>query len=118
MDILTAKTNKDEWIEETKKDLESEERKNCTFKPKINKKYRPNGNPDESQRSETSYGLNETTGDKCFDLYQLSLLKRKEKKDQTSEDYQFEKEKEELTFQPNLTKKSGKSAVKKHKINH
>jgi len=40
LDILTATTNKDQWIEETKRELEEKERQNCTFHPKIND-YKP-----------------------------------------------------------------------------
>ena len=72
LDILTAETNKKQWIEETKRELELEERKNCTFKPKTNN-YKPNQNPNETQ-SESSYAHAEGTGDKCFDLYQLSIV--------------------------------------------
>ena len=36
LDILTASTNKDQWIEETKKEIEQKERENCTFHPKTN----------------------------------------------------------------------------------
>ncbi len=117
LDILTAETNKAQWIEETKKELEEEERKNCTFKPKTNN-YVPRHNPDESNaESQTTYGLREGTGDKCFDLYQLSLLKRKQKEDKSSEEVEFEKNKNELTFQPNLQKKKPKTANKRHKVN-
>lgn len=118
LDILTAETNKQQWIEETKKELEEEERKNCTFKPKTNN-YRPHQHPDESRadESQTSYGLREGTGDKCFDLYQLSLLKQQQKADKTSEEVEFEKNKNELTFQPNLNKKKPKSSAKRHKVN-
>jgi hypothetical protein len=40
LDILTADTNKQQWIEETKKELEEKERQNCTFKPQTNN-YHP-----------------------------------------------------------------------------
>lgn len=119
LDILTAQTNKDQWIEETKKDLEEKERKNCTFRPKTNKGYKSHKgrHPEESrEESEASYAANEAaTGDKCFDLYQLSIVKRKEKNDKTSEEVEFEKASQELTFQPNLYK--GKAKAKKHKVN-
>ena len=61
--------------------------------------------------------MQETTGDRCFDLYQLSVIKRKEKQDKTTEEVEFEKAKEELTFQPNLTKKKPKTAKKKYNVN-
>lgn len=105
MEILTAKTNKDEWIEETKKDLEEEERKNCTFRPQINRNY--------NARQQTTHNDPNTTGDKCFDLYQLSVIKRKEKQDKTANDYEYEKNKEELTFQPNITKKKVKKNTRR-----
>jgi hypothetical protein len=40
LDILTASTNKVQWIEETKKEIEQKERENCTFHPKTNN-YNP-----------------------------------------------------------------------------
>ncbi len=36
LDILTASTNKEQWIQETKKELEEKEKQNCTFRPKTN----------------------------------------------------------------------------------
>jgi len=73
---LTATTNKDQWIEETKWELEEKERQNCTFHPKIND-YKPKRQEGEGDdESHTSYGVQEGTGDKCFDLYQLALIKR------------------------------------------
>ncbi len=120
LDILTAQTNKEQWIEETKKDLEEREKKNCTFRPKTNKykgNRRPMQNPDDSGASESTYE-NQATGDKCEDLYQLSIIKQKKKLDKTTEEIEFEKAKQELTFQPNLSKKKGKTQQQqRHKIN-
>lgn len=119
LDILTATTNKQQWIEETKKELEEKEKVNCTFKPKTNN-YNPRGqrvDVNQAPMSTSSYGMNEGTGDKCFDLYQLSIVKRKEKQDKTSEEVEFEKSEKELTFQPNLYKKKNQAAKKNHKVN-
>ena len=116
LDILTASTNKEQWIEETKKELEAKEKKDCTFRPKTNN-YNPNRAEESKLQSDTSYGVNENTGDKCFDLYQLSMNKQKQKEDKTTEEVEFEKAKEELTFQPNLQKKKPKTAAKKYRVN-
>lgn len=80
LDILTASTNKDQWIEETKKEIEQKERENCTFHPKTNnyvpkKKWNEDGE-EEGDESHTTYGIGEGTGDKCYDLYNLALVKK------------------------------------------
>lgn len=78
LDILTASTNKDQWIEETKKEIELKERENCTFHPKTNN-YVPKKKKEEDQdgdESHTTYGIGEGTGDKCYDLYNLGLVKK------------------------------------------
>jgi hypothetical protein len=64
--------------------------------------------------------MQETTGDKCFDLYNLSVIKKTNqiKQDKTAEQYEFEKNKEELTFQPNLQKKKAKDSKVQYKVNH
>jgi hypothetical protein len=53
LDILTAQTNKDQWIEETKKELANKEAEECTFRPITNENVQ--ARPDESTH---------TTGDK------------------------------------------------------
>lgn len=84
LDILTATTNKEQWIVDTKKELEQKERENCTFHPKTNnyvpkKKKNEDGNEEEEQdESQTTYGIGEGTGDKCYDLYNLALIKKQQ----------------------------------------
>lgn len=99
LDILTATTNKEQWIVDTKKELEQKERENCTFHPKTNnyvpkKKKNEDGDEEEEQdESHTTYGIGEGTGDKCYDLYNLALIKKQQQRrtDKTAEEYEFEK---------------------------
>ena len=112
LDILTATTNKEQWIEETKKELEANEDKNCTFKPWTNNYVSNRAADDESHQIITP-----STGDKCEDLYQLSIIKKKNKMDKTTDEVEFEKGQDELTFQPNLNKKNPWTAKKKYKVN-
>ena len=80
LDILTAQTNKQQWIEETKKELENKEQEECTFHPMTNENV--------SIKEDESI---QTTGDKCFDLYQLAQVKPKNKEVKTQEEYEYEK---------------------------
>ena len=52
-----------------------------------------------------------STGDKFTDLYELSktLQQFKWRKDKSRDDYEFEKDKEECTFVPNVTRVVGES---------
>jgi hypothetical protein len=97
LDILTAQTNKQQWIEETKKELENKETEECTFHPMTNENVRIKAN--ESMQ---------TTGDKCFDLYQLASAKAKSKIDKSKDEYEFEKSAQECTFQPNIAKEGAR----------
>jgi hypothetical protein len=106
LDILTAQTNKQQWIEETKKELANKEAEECTFHPMTNENVQVR--QDESIQS---------TGDKCFDLYQLSKTKKKEKIDKTREEYDFEKSAPDCTFQPNINKDLSREANKQFYVN-
>lgn len=106
LDILTAQTNKAQWIEETKKELESKAAEECTFHPMTNENVRIR--QDESMQS---------TGDKCFDLYNLAVVKPKNKQDKTKEDYEFEKNGTECTFVPNINKDLTRGDDKPHYVN-
>ena len=109
LDILTASTNKQQWIEETKKEHEEKEKRECTFRPKTND-YQGN------QSQQNPYGVGQGTGDKCFDLYQISVAKKK-MDEKSTEQVEFEKNQEELTFHPNLEKKKPRTANKNYKVN-
>jgi hypothetical protein len=106
LDILTAQTNKQQWIEETKKELENKESEECTFHPMTNENIQ--ARPDESI---------EVTGDKCNDLYQISKVKQKNKIDKTKDEYEFEKASQECTFQPNTNKTSKARDANPHYVN-
>lgn len=105
MDILTAQTNKDQWIEETKKELADKEQEECTFHPLTNEQVQIS--PDESIQS---------SGDKCFDLYHLARAKAP-KKDKSKDEYEVEKNAEECTFQPNINKSNKRPDSKPHYVN-
>eukprot|EP00345_Euplotes_harpa_P006916 CAMPEP_0168329732 /NCGR_PEP_ID=MMETSP0213-20121227/7286_1 /TAXON_ID=151035 /ORGANISM="Euplotes harpa, Strain FSP1.4" /LENGTH=145 /DNA_ID=CAMNT_0008333119 /DNA_START=192 /DNA_END=629 /DNA_ORIENTATION=+ len=92
LDILTAQTNKEQWIEETKKELAKKEEKECTFHPMTNENV-------QIRQDETM----QSTGDKCFDLYRLASVKQK-KADKSKEEYEFEKNANECYFRPNINK--------------
>jgi hypothetical protein len=106
LDILTAQTNKEQWIEETKKELAQKEQEECTFHPMTNENVVMK--PDESMQS---------TGDKCFDLYTLAQAKNKQKMDKTRDEYEFEKNANECTFTPNINKETTRAENKPHLVN-
>ena len=106
LDILTAQTNKQQWIEETKKELATKEAEECTFHPMTNENVQVR--QDESIQS---------TGDKCFDLYQLSKVNKKEKIDKTREEYDFEKSAPDCTFQPNINKDASRQSNRQYYVN-
>ena len=93
LDILTAQTNKQQWIEDTKKEIENKESEECTFHPMTNENMKV-------RDDETI----EISGDKCNDLYQISRVKAKPKVDKSKDEYEYEKSKQECTFQPNIGK--------------
>ena len=66
LDILTAQTNKEQWIEETKKEMELKAAQEWTFHPITNENIPIR--QDESIQS---------TGDKWFDLFLLASTKQK-----------------------------------------
>jgi len=105
LDILTAQTNKEQWIEETKKELQDKEQEECTFQPLTN----------ETMKLSQNQSI-ESTGDKCFDLYHLSRAKGA-KNDKTKEDYEFEKNVEECTFKPNINKSNKRPETEPHYVN-
>lgn len=114
--VLTAPTSKDQWIEQAKKELQEKEDEECTFKPKTNSNYVPDRDETRTEDSRQQ----QTTGDKCFDLYQLSYTKQKNAIEKTSEEVEFEKNAHELTFKPNTAKpkKKKKKAAQDHVVNN
>lgn len=82
-------TTDTQWKQQAKELLDQKELEECTFKPKI-------GNY-ESNKSQTR------GGDKCVELY-MRAKAGKDKKDKTKDEYEYEKGKEECTFQPNIQK--------------
>lgn len=106
LDILTAQTNKEQWIEETKKELEAKESEECTFHPMTNAMA-------QMKVDETL----ETTGDKCNDLYHLATIRPRQKLDKTREDYEYEKNALECTFKPNVLKETKRADNTPHYVN-
>jgi hypothetical protein len=49
-------------------------------------------------------------GDKCFELYSMARKGQKDKTDKTAQEYEFEKAKEECTFQPSINRTKTKKA--------
>lgn len=105
LDILTAQTNKEQWIEETKKELAKKEEKECTFHPMTNENV-------QIRQDETM----QSTGDKCFDLYRLASVKQK-KADKSKEEYEFEKNANECYFRPNINKDITRNEEIPHYVN-
>ena len=106
LDILTAQTNKEQWIEETKKEISNKESQEWTFHPVTNENF-------VLKQDETA----QSTGDKWFDLYQLANIKKKNKVDKTKEEYDIEKNGNEWTFAPNIYKETKRSEDKPHYVN-
>ena len=106
LDILTAQTNKEQWIEETKKEQEMKESEECTFHPMTNSGVIVK--PDETMTSH---------GDKCYDLYHLSSVRPRNKNEKTREDYEYEKYGKECTFKPNIIKENKRPENKPHYVN-
>ena len=65
------------------------EKKECTFKPKINEKY------SEENKKQNRFEM----------LYQQGASKRTAKKDKTREELDSEKHLDECTFKPDINKK-------------
>jgi len=97
-DLLLAQQNqKEKQFAETKKKLEAEKLKECTFRPKL---------------SENTRNINKSlcrSQSKNQNYYRLAKTQRK-KTDKTTQEIEFEKSKNELTFTPNIQHKRLKSA--------
>lgn len=108
--LYSSTQNKENWIKNQKILQEQKELKECKFKPKINKKYPkshiqsglpPTAGGRVRGRARKSKANYSATGDKCYDLY-LQAKKNIGMKDKTSEEIDYEKSQNELTFKPDL----------------
>ena len=89
-------------MRQEKLDKESEE---LTYIPKTNKKYIAPTLDKSRQKSANPKTIEDTkltSGDHLVDLYQKSKLR--ERNNKNSEDYWFEKDKDECKFQPSVNK--------------
>ena len=106
LDLLTAQTSKEQWIEEAKKELAYKESQEWTFHPVTNENF-------VVKQDETT----QSSGDKCFDLYQLAHTKKKNKIDKTKEEYDIEKNGNECTFAPTINKEVKREDDQPHYVN-
>lgn len=95
-DWLAATGNKEEWRKHAQQILNEEEMKECTFKPQIPK----------DDLSKSTYSRLDQTGltsqrPKYEELYDRAKTK-KARADKTKEEYEFERNKEQCTFQPQI----------------
>jgi hypothetical protein len=84
--------------------------KECTFKPEV-KDYRRDRSKDKIQ-NHTSRGRTDrkdsVSRDKCQELFELSKTRKIKKEDKSAIQVEYEKFKEECTFQPNAKKDNEK----------
>ena len=112
IDILTQPSNKEEWRRKAKEILETEEMKDCTFKPKTIgggvKETRVINLLDQNQV------ILKSSGDKCEDLYKHARIQQtQEKVEKSTVDYEYERQQDQCTFKPQLQKKVQQKALPK-----
>ena len=90
--VAGLEEDKEEWRRNAKQIMEQEKMRECTFKPNLVKPREVSGT-----RSVTS-------GDKFTELYNLARQQRP-KTDKTSEEVEYEKNREECTFAPQCRRK-------------
>ncbi|CDW71596.1 UNKNOWN [Stylonychia lemnae] len=115
---LSAQGNKDEWRQNAKQVLEQEELKECTFKPNLvqgessNQRSILSANKRQGHSqitSQTRLRDGQST-DRFNELYNLAKnQKRMHKQDKTTEEIEYEKQKEECSFVPNVHKINNQS---------
>jgi len=79
-----------------KEEIDKAEKEKCPFRPQIIK------HKDEDSKAAILKGSKQT-GDRCQNLYDLAK-KAPKKQDVATDDYVYEKEKQEYTFAPNIVK--------------
>ena len=125
--MLTAPKDKEQWRLRAKEVLEAEELKECSFAPQTTEYVAPerhSPDPQAERRREEKKRMRSpevVTGDRCFDLYQVARHKQRKQGDRgdgiSKEEYEYEKNKDELSFRPNTNKKYPKVLRKEHKVN-
>lgn len=101
---LVAAGSKQAWKEQAKQILEEEELKHCTFKPNIQHKEGHEAPRTANQADKGQAPSNE----KYKQLYALAKP-QKDKTDKTKEDYEFERNQQECTFQPKMNARAKQS---------
>ena len=127
LDVLTAPKDKEQWRLRAKEVLEAEELKECSFAPQTTEYVAPereSPDPHAERRREEKKRMRSpevVTGDRCFDLYQVARHKQRKQGDRgagvSKEEYEYEKNKEELRFRPDTSKKYPKVLRKEHRVN-
>ena len=87
------------WRENAKEIIEGEKMKECTFQPNI----RPSTMSQMSNRRSSRATLQ--SSDKCSELYQKAkqdFVRKALRTDKKTQDVEFEKQKEQCTFQPQI----------------
>ena len=85
--------------QKVKEELEKEELKECTFKPKINKEYKKEKGKKTSEESN-----NNAKKDRMVELYEKGTEDIKRRKNRTKEEMEIENQFKELTFHPKIKK--------------
>ena len=99
--ILLHPENADQnWKSTAKEILEAREMEECTFKPKIND-YEPFSSRFYPEGSKQSNKSKRSAQEKCHELF-LRAQNNRDKKDKTSEDFEYERNVRECTFSPNI----------------
>ena len=88
-----------------KEELDKIRIQECTFKPKINLSY-PKSKKNSNEKNDINNNNSKNKKNKFEELYEKGKIILKSKKDRTKEEIELEKQKNELTFQPSLTKES------------
>lgn len=97
-----AAVYKEAWREQAKKVLDDERMKECTFKPQMVATVSLRA----ATRKEPAAAGEEQKTKRYEELYALAKNQQhKDKTDKSKEDYEYEKNKGELTFQPKLLTK-------------
>ena len=93
----------DRKLRRKKDENEQKKKAECTFKPQINEYKAAEGEEAKNASKHVKVSTSKPTADRCAALYQLSK-KIVKKDDKSTDDYLYEKAKEEYTFAPNIDK--------------
>jgi hypothetical protein len=103
-DWLTAAGNKESWREGAKQLLQTEEMKECTFRPNT-KSSSMSMSQLTGRRSSRATSRDINGADKCSELYmkaEKNFMKNQLKTDRKTQDVEYERQKSECTFKPTI----------------